>query len=65
MLAIILKDSETVNQVILKAIKNGLLLFWLLIEPKAIRITPPLTITNKEIKEGCNIIINLLNQIDC
>jgi len=65
MLAIILKDSETVNQVILKAIKNGLLLFWLLFEPKAIRITPPLTISNHEIKEGCNIIINLLNQIDC
>jgi len=65
MLAIILKDSETVNQVILKAIKNGLLLFWLLFEPKAIRITPPLTISNKEIKEGCNIIIHLLNQIDC
>lgn len=65
MLAIILKDSEIVNQIILNAIKNGLLLFWLLFEPKAIRITPPLTISNKEIKEGCNIIINLLNQIDC
>ncbi len=65
MLAIILKDSETVNQVILKAIKNGLLLFWLLFEPKAIRVTPPLTISNKEIREGCNIIIHLLNQIDC
>jgi len=65
MLAIILKNSETVNQVILNAIKNGLLLFWLLFEPKAIRITPPLTITNKEIKEGCTIIIDLLNQIDC
>ena len=64
MLAVILKDSETVNQVILKAIKNGLLLFWLLFEPKAIRITPPLTISNKEIKEGCNIIITLLNQIN-
>ncbi len=65
MLAIILKDSKTVDQVILNAIKNGLLLFWLLFEPKAIRITPPLTISNKEIKEGCNIIVNLLNQIDC
>lgn len=61
MLAIILKDAELVNKVILEAMKNGLLLFWLLFEPKAIRITPPLTITNKEIKEGCKIIINLLN----
>ena len=65
MLAIILKDSKTVNQVILKAMHKGLLLFWLLFEPKAIRITPPLTISNDEIKEGCTIIIDLLNQIDC
>jgi acetylornithine/succinyldiaminopimelate/putrescine aminotransferase len=65
MLAIILKESELVNMVILKAVENGLLLFWLLFEPKAIRITPPLTISNKEIKEGCEIIINLLNKINC
>ena len=65
MLAIILKDSNSVNQVILKAIDKGLLLFWLLFESNAIRITPPLTINNNEIEEGCNIILNLLNQIDC
>lgn len=65
MLAIILKDSETVNKIILQSMNNGLLLFWLLFEPKAIRITPPLTISNNEIKEGCKIIIDLLNQIDC
>jgi len=65
MLAIILKDSDSVNQMILKAIDKGLLLFWLLFESNAIRITPPLTINNNEIEEGCNIILNLLNQIDC
>ena len=65
MLAIILKNSEIVNQVILKAIENGLLLFWLLFEPEAIRITPPLTISESEIKKGCTIILNLLDQIDC
>ncbi len=62
MLAIILKDSATANHIILSALKNGLLLFWLLFEPKAIRITPPLTISEKEIKLGCTIIINILNQ---
>ena len=65
MLAIVLKDSDCVNKVILNAIANGLLLFWLLFEPKAIRITPPLTISNKEIKEGCEIIIDLLDQVNC
>ena len=65
MLAIILIDVELVNKIILEAMKNGLLLFWLLFEPKAIRITPPLTISNKEVKEGCKIIIDLLNKINC
>jgi len=64
MLALIFKDSKTVNHVILKAIDNGLLLFWLLFEPNAIRITPPLTISLKEIKEGCTIILNILDQIN-
>jgi len=63
MLAIIFKNAELVNKVILESLKNGLLLFWILFEPKAIRITPPLTISNKEIKEGCKIIINLLNNM--
>ncbi len=65
MLAIILKDSDCVNKVILNAIDNGLLLFWLLFEPKAIRITPPLTISNNEIEEGCRIILDLLDQTNC
>jgi len=65
MLAIILKNSTQVNHVILKAIDHGLLLFWLLFEPKAIRISPPLTISDNDIKKGCKIIINLLNQINC
>ena len=43
---------------------EGLLLFWLLFEPKAIRITPPLNITKEEIKKGCMIILNLLDQLD-
>ncbi|MCF6223404.1 MAG: aspartate aminotransferase family protein [Flavobacteriaceae bacterium] len=65
MLALIFKDSATVNHIILTAIKKGLLLFWLLFEPNAIRITPPLTISDQEIKEGCSIILNILNQNNC
>jgi len=64
MLAIVLRDKDSVNQLILNAIKKGLLLFWLLFEPSAIRITPPLNISTNEIKEGCDIIIDLLNQSD-
>ncbi len=64
MLTILLNDSDKVNQIILEALKKGLLLFWLLFEPKAIRITPPLTITEDEIHNGCKIILKLLDQLN-
>ncbi|WP_108868598.1 aspartate aminotransferase family protein [Aquimarina aquimarini] len=63
MLAIITPSPEITNQLILKCQDYGLLLFWLLFEPAAIRITPPLTISEKEIKEGCDIILKVLNEI--
>lgn len=63
MLAAILPSSEIANQVILKCQDAGLILFWLLFEPRAIRITPPLTISNDDIIKGCNIIKEVLNNI--
>ncbi|WP_179346359.1 aspartate aminotransferase family protein [Winogradskyella ursingii] len=63
MLAIILENSEIVNQVILKCQDEGLILFWLLFEPKAIRITPPLTISIEELIKGCRMITSVLDQI--
>ena len=63
MLAAILPSTEIVNQLILNAQDNGLILFWLLFESRAIRITPPLTISNEEIIEGCGIIVEVLNNI--
>lgn len=63
MLAAILQSSEIANRVILKCQDAGLILFWLLFEPRAIRITPPLTISNKDIIKGCNIIKEVLNSI--
>ncbi len=63
MLAAIVNSSEIASKVILKSLEKGLLLFWLLFEGKAIRITPPLTITEDEIKKGCAIIIECLNKI--
>lgn len=63
MLAAVLPSAEITNQLVLKAQDQGLILFWLLFEPKAIRITPPLTISNAEIIKGCGIIIAILNSI--
>ena len=63
MLAALVDSTDICNEVILNCQENGLILFWLLFEPKAIRITPPLTISNNEIIKGCNIIISALNKI--
>ncbi len=63
MLAAMVETPEIASKVILKCLDKGLLLFWLLFEGKAIRITPPLTITKDEIIKGCNIIIESLNEI--
>ena len=63
MLAIILKDSDTANKVVLRCMDKGLLLFWLLWEKKAVRISPPLIIKEKEIRKGCAIIRAVLDNI--
>ncbi|MBF02811.1 MAG: aspartate aminotransferase family protein [Flavobacterium sp.] len=63
MLAAMTESPEITNQVILECHKRGLILFWLLFEGKAIRITPPLTISKEEIKKGCGIILEVLNEV--
>lgn len=62
MLAIILENSEQANTLVLEAKSNHLILFWLLFEPRAVRISPPLTISNEEISKGCAIILSILDK---
>ncbi|GAA0728888.1 aspartate aminotransferase family protein [Aquimarina litoralis] len=64
MLALITITPDIANEIVLKCQDNGLILFWLLFEPKAVRITPPLTISKEEIKEGCQIILEVLDNIE-
>ena len=63
MLAAMTKNAEITNKVILKCQDKGLILFWLLFEGCAIRITPPLTISEEEIKEGCAIILEAMDEV--
>jgi acetylornithine aminotransferase len=63
MLAPIFENSELANQIVLKSIDKGLMLFWLLWEKKAVRISPPLTITGKEIKKGCAILKSVIDEV--
>ena len=64
MLALIMKNKIIANQLVINSLEKGLILFWLLFEEKAVRITPPLTISNKEIKLGCKTIIDTLDEIN-
>jgi acetylornithine/succinyldiaminopimelate/putrescine aminotransferase len=63
MLAAMTENAEITNKVIFKCQDKGLILFWLLFESCAIRITPPLTISNLEIEEGCKIILEAMDEI--
>ena len=63
MLALIVENPETANKIIFKCLDKGLILFWLLWEKNAIRISPPLTIKEKEIIRGCKIIQEVLDSI--
>jgi len=64
MLALILKKPDLTKKLVEGCLDNGLILFYLLFEPKAVRITPPLTISKNEIKKGCKIILSELDKIE-
>lgn len=63
MLSLIMETSEMADALILKCLDKGLILFWLLYEKKAVRITPPLTISDQEIIDGCIILTKILDTL--
>ena len=64
MLALIMESPVVADYLVLEAQKEGLLLFWLLFEPRAVRISPPLTLSEAEIREGCSLILRLLDRYE-
>tara|TARA_B110000046_G_scaffold35749_2_gene39038 strand:- start:3619 stop:4803 length:1185 start_codon:yes stop_codon:yes gene_type:complete len=60
MMAIELENEEKVQQVVLKGLEKGVLIFWFLSTPNAFRLAPPLNISEQEIREGCQTILELL-----
>ena len=63
MLSALTSSPEITNKVVIEAMNQGLILFWLLYEPKAIRITPPLTISFEELEQGCNTLLKILDSL--
>ncbi|WP_185870520.1 aspartate aminotransferase family protein [Blattabacterium cuenoti] len=58
-----LKNKNHIEKVLQSCIKKGLILFRFLFHNSSLRISPPLTITKKEIQIGCSIIIESLNEL--
>ena len=63
MLALILKSNQLAKDLVIKCLEKGLILFWLLYESKAVRITPPLNISENEIEIACDIILKTLEAV--
>ena len=63
MLAALVETPELAAKIILKCLEKGLILFFLLFEGKAIRITPPLTISDTELIEGCALLIEAIEEV--
>src|SRR5688572_24019511 len=61
MFAIDFESAELVNRIVLKAKELGVICYWFLSLPTSFRIAPPLTITNDQIKESCDIILKAID----
>jgi len=60
MFAIDFDSEERVNRIVEYCKQNGVIGYWFLSHPYSFRIAPPLTITNAEIREACNVILKAI-----
>lgn len=63
MLCAIVDRSENAEKIVHRCLENGLILFFLLFESRAIRITPPLTISEKELQKGIAILLKSIDEV--
>lgn len=62
MLAVELEYPEYTLDVAKRCMEKELIVFWQLYRNEFMRISPPLTISKEEIKKGCEIILEALNE---
>jgi len=63
MLAVNLGSPDYTLSVAKKCMDEGLIVFWQLYRNEYLRISPPLTISDDEIRKGCEIILNVLETV--
>lgn len=62
MMAVEFESFEVLKPIIDNAIEKGVITDWFLFNDKSMRIAPPLTISEKEIKLACSIILEAIDQ---
>ena len=62
MLAIELDDVELCQKVVHRGLEMGIISFFFLFSKTAVRLSPPLTISDDEIRYAANIILNILDE---
>lgn len=63
MLAVELESPDYTLKVAKRCMEKGLIVFWQLYRNEFMRISPPLTLTQNEIRKGCQIILQALDEV--
>lgn len=63
LLAVQFFSEEENKKIIARCIDNGVITDWFLFRPDAMRIAPPLTISEDEIKKACQIILKSIDEV--
>jgi acetylornithine/succinyldiaminopimelate/putrescine aminotransferase len=64
MLAVNLGAPDFTLEVAKRCMEKGLIVFWQLYRNEYLRISPPLTLSLEEIRQGCEIILEVLNEFE-
>ena len=62
MFAFDMVSAERVEKVVMKCMEKGLLSFWFLSHPYSFRLSPPLTISEQEIRQAASIINQVIEE---
>lgn len=63
MFAFDMESEDFVNKLVMKCMDNGLLSFWFLSHPYSFRLSPPLNITEEEVRKAAQIILQSIEEI--
>ena len=56
-------SDELCRRIVHQCVQNGLITDWFLFAPDRLRIAPPLIITEKELKQVCNLVLKSIDEV--